>query len=329
VVIGIISLLAAALLPAIWGAVQRAKEARIGIEIASIGKSLEAYKLEYGEYPPDFASSAAILANGGTPAAAAAEAWNQINQHLSNIYRRRAQTGGIPLANAGDLFRVNGGALHVDFLSRLNPRNALVFWLSGFANDPGFPLASSGPRSPVFEFNKSQIIPTSEAYQPTDVIAQPFAPDGSPAVHPMILEVAGAGSNQTIYLEVQGYLPPGVSSPYVYYNASSYPNSLPLDPVNPDPVSAVATNPAVAWAGAAAASQAGDVLPVPYLSTVDTVSNGSGGRSPAFVAPEKFQIIAAGLDGFYGGPGAGDANAFLDNLCSFTDGKTLEDFLDR
>ncbi len=158
VVIGIISLLAAALLPAIYGAVTKAKEARMAIDLASIGKALERYKLEYGEYPPDFSSSAYIYESGGSTAQsdAANEAALLINQHLSRVYRRRIPTTGITAAEAGDMIRLTNNALHQEFLAKLNPANALVFWLSGFSSNPQNPVVSIDDRSPLFEFDKAR-----------------------------------------------------------------------------------------------------------------------------------------------------------------------------
>ena len=54
VVIVIISVLAALLIPAVFFAVGRAKNARIALEVAALSKALERYKLDHGEYPPDF-----------------------------------------------------------------------------------------------------------------------------------------------------------------------------------------------------------------------------------------------------------------------------------
>ena len=54
VAITIIGILAGILIPAITGAVRTAKEAAIRMEVGNIDQALEAYKLQYGDYPPDF-----------------------------------------------------------------------------------------------------------------------------------------------------------------------------------------------------------------------------------------------------------------------------------
>ena len=60
VVIVIITTLAAIIVPAVFIAIGRAKQAKIVLEVANLARALERYKMEFGEYPPDF-SSAAIL----------------------------------------------------------------------------------------------------------------------------------------------------------------------------------------------------------------------------------------------------------------------------
>src|SRR5437867_4195550 len=54
VVIGIIAVLAALLLPAVMAAITRARNAAIAIEINQINSAVEAYRLEKGDYPPNF-----------------------------------------------------------------------------------------------------------------------------------------------------------------------------------------------------------------------------------------------------------------------------------
>jgi prepilin-type N-terminal cleavage/methylation domain-containing protein len=324
VVIGIISLLAAALLPAIYGAVTRAKEARVGIELASIGKALERYKLEYGEYPPDFAEAAFLVQTGGTSSdglSGTEKAVQVINQHLSRVYRRRLATTGVTGLNAGDMFRLESSALHQEFLTKLSPANALVFWLSGFSSNPQTPVVSSEGRSPIFEFDKGRFA--------VEQLMDNLAPGTEHTIVPPSEDASGT----PIWTVVTGYLPPGSTAPYIYYNSESYPDSDPLEPGSVDMPTALANNAAVAWASTVTNSnfggmQPGDTMAIPYLSTSETVVDPQGGTSPAFVGREKFQLISAGGDGFYGGPGS-DASGFLDNMCSFTDGKTLEDFLDR
>src|SRR5581483_7635977 len=54
VVIGIIAILAALLLPAVMAAITRARNAAIAMELKQLDSAIEAYRLEKGDYPPNF-----------------------------------------------------------------------------------------------------------------------------------------------------------------------------------------------------------------------------------------------------------------------------------
>src|SRR4051812_1765161 len=54
VVISIIAVLAALLLPAVTAAITRARDAAIAIEVNQLNSAIESYRLEKGDYPPNF-----------------------------------------------------------------------------------------------------------------------------------------------------------------------------------------------------------------------------------------------------------------------------------
>jgi len=112
VVIVIIGILIALLIPTIGGAMRAAKVGRMGMELASISQSVEAYKLKMGAYPPDFASTEAALDV------------KQMTNHMARAFRNRQPQDQ-------SQFDVTG----------LDPAEALVFWLYGFSKDQKFPLA--------------------------------------------------------------------------------------------------------------------------------------------------------------------------------------------
>lgn len=151
VVITIIGILVALLIPAVTGVMGNAKDAQMGIEIASMSQALEAYKLEHLEYPPDFARPS----TGDL---------QQINEHLARKFRYRV-TKGKPNDN---LVALNG-----QLPSNLDPAEALVFWLSGPSGDPKFPLTGRKPENrdsstgggarekgpnPFFEFDQARLL---------------------------------------------------------------------------------------------------------------------------------------------------------------------------
>src|SRR5439155_19173170 len=54
VVIGIIAILAALLLPAVMSAISRARNFAIAAEVNQLNSAVETYRLEKGDYPPNF-----------------------------------------------------------------------------------------------------------------------------------------------------------------------------------------------------------------------------------------------------------------------------------
>ena len=131
-VIAIIGILAALMSGAMVSVRARVQKAAISAEIKQLEMALEAYKTQYGEYPPD-----------GTDA-------TSVKRHLAKRFPRA--TG------------MNNTSLGV------KPETALVYWLAGpikegrpvgFSNNPKTPdLTGSDttiPRSaPLFDFNPAQ-----------------------------------------------------------------------------------------------------------------------------------------------------------------------------
>ena len=335
VVISIITVLAALLVPAVYFAIQKAKEGRIALELANIEKALEGYKLQYGEYPPDFAE----LGNNGlypTPTAKAMAAQAIIDGHLSRIFRQRISDGSN--ANA-DFPRDSTGTNRLmpnDLLalySKLGPHNALQFWLRGFSPDPAHPLFGGGERQPLFEFDKSRFFLDSTA--------------------PKAFNFDGGESLFLAQYFPQGSLDP---SPYLYYRAnptSTFANqarsymatTYSLPPARSEAHAAYVD--AAVWANANNTTR-------PYFSYTPGAPNtvldnnmpgGSAVQYPPtfrpYAEPKKFQLITAGLDSLYGvGGNPAKQNpiqhignvainkydpADKKNMTNFSAGKALED----
>ena len=304
VVIGIISLLAAALIPAIYGAVRNARQARITIELAAIGKALENYKLQYGEYPPDFVEVAIAKENNASVADRANLAEQIITAHMSRIFRRRSPR---------DLPRTSNGARNDDVLANLNPTNALVFWLGGFTSDPTLPLAGSSEKSPIYEFDKGRFIAGStSAFTVTSLTGTGY-PD------PV------SGNASTV---VEGYSPAGDpnTTPFTYYRSIGGAGQE--------------YDLAAHWVGLRQSK--GELVPSPpYQSKISSAAapeyaaagkfqviaagldGDFGVDSSMFEFQDNVYKLAAAELSRRKGP------AEKDNLCSAFDGKNLEDFLDE
>ena len=166
VVITIIGILIALLIPAVGIVMRNARNAQISLEINGLASALEAYKLEMGDYPPDFALVGGNMLNPqvGTDA-------QQVSNHLARKYRRRNK---------------QADAIAPAQLEGLDPSEALVFWLSGVSDDPMRPLTSRKAydafpakvrgATPFFEFDQSRLQDKDndgwpEYYPPANVTA--------------------------------------------------------------------------------------------------------------------------------------------------------------
>lgn len=143
VVITIIGLLVAIMVPAVSIVLNNTRNARISMEISSLAQAIEAYKLDAGDYPPNFD-------NGMVVARHIAKRWQQID---------RAKQVAANNADTNPQFE--------ELVGQLDPSEALVFWLGGQspngglrANDvyPLQPLAASGEVKEYFSFDQGRLV---------------------------------------------------------------------------------------------------------------------------------------------------------------------------
>lgn len=145
VVVGIVAMLAAITLPAIFGARVSAKNAAIRAEIDMMHMAMMNYRNEYGSFPP--------CASGTTSSSPA-------GRHIARIFPRCAnpgfELGTIPLT----------------------PDIALVSWLRGYTNDPTLPVTgilTGGPRRELYDFDESRTTGTANLqYAIKDKPGSPF-----------------------------------------------------------------------------------------------------------------------------------------------------------
>ncbi|MGB7324540.1 MAG: prepilin-type N-terminal cleavage/methylation domain-containing protein, partial [Rubripirellula sp.] len=138
-VIVIIGILAGIAIPAITGALSTAKEAAIRVEIDVVGQALEAYKLKYGDYPPDFSD------------------WSKVERHyrkafpniddnelkllaqytfLDDSYSRVSLTTGNVDPRIGSTYQY--------YRQCMDPAEALVFCLGGYSSNVKKPFTGEG-----------------------------------------------------------------------------------------------------------------------------------------------------------------------------------------
>jgi prepilin-type N-terminal cleavage/methylation domain-containing protein len=138
VVVVIIAILAGLATPAVLRALRRTQIAGGILELNTLAQAVEAYRNEYGAYPPDFTDSQAVL------------------NHLNRSFPRRQELT--------DLAAVNNLILN----QRLGPSRALAFWLRGFYSNPEYPIFGTpdpndpsqppqGELQPLIEINVKMI----------------------------------------------------------------------------------------------------------------------------------------------------------------------------
>jgi hypothetical protein len=133
-VIVIIGILAGMITGAVIVVKAKARVTVIGIEISQLDAALKQYKLDHGSYPPDFAGL------GGTPAERDI-ARRAVLRHLTTAfprYRPGVPSGSLesdPWERLKD--DIEQAGLPREFIDRLDPSSALVFWLGGLPEGPG------------------------------------------------------------------------------------------------------------------------------------------------------------------------------------------------
>jgi general secretion pathway protein G len=161
VVIAIIGILAAILVPVTGSVIRSGKLTAMALEINQLESAIEAYKLDNKDYPPDFSNSTAVN-NHIKRAFPRAPANSLFFPRTGNFPPTR--TGNFPLAGAPAIwpdwqtaFPPNGNNPTWPEGNRLDPAEALVFWLSGLKNNPRDPFFGAGEQKVYFDFKQEQL----------------------------------------------------------------------------------------------------------------------------------------------------------------------------
>lgn len=129
VVIGIIAILAALLLPAVMAAITRARNAAIALELKTLDSAIEAYRIEKGDYPPNFRNVEVV------------------RRHVAKCYPRIDQTYFLAFMKTVFPTDGQGNPINPTPPSGGNPGNimideaeSVVFWLSYTDKNPQYPF---------------------------------------------------------------------------------------------------------------------------------------------------------------------------------------------
>jgi len=143
VVITIIGLLVAIMVPAVSIVLYNTKNARIAMEISSLAQAIEAYKVDAGDYPPNFND------------------WQRVKRH---VLKRWSQ---LPPAQLEAFKSMCSGGFGTETPPSnpvpIDPAESLVFWLGGsspngrlMANDV-MPFNGAGEPKVYFEFDEGRL----------------------------------------------------------------------------------------------------------------------------------------------------------------------------
>ena len=318
-VIVIIGILAGLITAAAVPAIRAARRATIQTEIGQLNLALDDYKIKFGDYPPDFAgvNDSDTASNGIRDTAR-----NQVLRHLRKRFPRlRLGTSAlspwehfrllVKQASLKDSSLADPNAANATDVNSLDPSTALTFWLGGPAEGGTNTLVgfSANPANP-FAIGGSR---ASEMYEFDETR----------------LANTGSGTGNSVR-----FIPPNMpatptagstKAPYVYFR----PRNSQYDPV-------------IASFPQRTESSIESCTCVPYAIEDMPVSG-----NPRWFSPKKYQIICAGLDGYFSdntdrviNPDGDLANKYRcldmnsanyyispaedDNITSFTQGK-LED----
>ncbi len=298
-VIVIIGILVALVSVAVRNAMVAAKQAAIINEIQQLDMAMSRLANEAGDvYPPDFTTFNSMGGQQEMQAYFGGPMKTYFAKRFPN-YRAQNLQSAIDSLYGGTGWPRPSNQM---FLSRkIDPAEALVFWLGGFSVPPGADSAklrnfSANPSNPIE--GKAQAKRLTSFYD--------FSPD-------RLVDRDNDGWYE--------YVPPGNTGsgnppPYVYFNGKSYANMIKPDGTV-DPKLAMVRYPKQEMTQVSEWGYA-----TPYRSS-------DGGV--AWMNPQKFQIISASLDGIYGnttsanlGPksypiGDNYETADLDNATNFAD----------
>ncbi|MBH55720.1 MAG: hypothetical protein CMJ82_00855 [Planctomycetaceae bacterium] len=212
IVIAIIGILAGILIPTIGVVRKSASNSGMAMEVNSLSAAIETYKQKYGDYPPDGSNIVVFL------------------RHIQVAFPR------IHPKEFSDLQLMIG----VDNMgkTRLDPSEALVFFLGGFSDDPRFPFTGEGGpfsrvrRNALFDFAAGRLTQSTEMTNIGPLLVN-TNPNGVPVLVPMSTdEQALFGNDADIF---PAYLPSSSDIPFVYFDHRTY-IQRPLYKFNGNPV---------------------------------------------------------------------------------------------
>ena len=275
VVITIIAVLAALITGAASAALRRAKEAAITLEAQQIAGVFEEIKNENGAYPPNVFSGVSSDLMLTLPE-------RNLNETNLNLYMKRATPRTTGSANIVRLANVG-----------LSPAEAVVFWLSGFSGDIQRPLSGVDLEVTTIDDNGSLVnnAITIDSFPEVrfdfDRGRLRLSRDGDGQRR--FLRILRPDGSTEADIQLYEYFPEGSDEPYVYFDTS---RESPLQVVN--------NWETTEFFYQSRNSGAGKVYPLKQYrpDAPEAVQNQL--QNIEYVEKGRFQILHAGVDGFWG-----------------------------
>jgi prepilin-type N-terminal cleavage/methylation domain-containing protein len=308
VVITIIGILAALITAAAAGAMKRAQQARIKVEVDQIAQALQTS----GSFPPNCQIDDVDFTPGGDTTMEPldeSQVLTDLKRYLKQAFPRSREPESLLRALVGDtaVGNANGDVLK----GGMSAGEAVVFWLGGFSSDPKYPISGEGGPSYSIENLPSSVTPVQADPIESRKWVFPFAVG---RLEPRTADKFFDESNgrYIVYNDPQGpsdakrrinfwqYVPAGSEQPYLYFDASRHPASAAFDPP-----AATALSP----------------TPLDVHSLKKRSESASANVLVEFCNKDKFQILHCGVDGEWGNfEPMSLAHTTLDNMLFFPEG---------
>lgn len=311
VVIAIIGILAGVLIPAVNSVRRSVQTAFLRTECGNLEMAIEAYKLKYGDYPPDFSD------------------WQIVERHYRKAFPEILNTELELLwrlcDNSIDSTQgVNKGDVFVPAI--MDRAESLVWALGGFSSDPQRPFTGAGgplvffgtDQTPSvqgldpskYQYNSDrdnalfEFEPANLTLKPLETVAGLGGSDPEAGGFGLIRlessdEEAFRASNAPVSaLQKWNDLFPVYRyrdghAPYVYFDSRTYRTVAAMSMVVPT------ADINFQYAGYATVTDGNWNATRPLL-TAQLVTSGTAANEPQFANNKTFQILSPGLDGIYG-----------------------------
>lgn len=368
VVIAIIGILAGILVPTIGGVMRNVRQNRLKTEVESLANAVEAYRDKYGEYPPDgsdwtvmerhlrkafpqILQSELLLLNPAAAYAGDTVQAEQIADGLPAIRNFNEDSSTFTASNAAE-HRV------------MDPPEALVFFLGGFSSDQRRPFTGKGGpfighahgggevvygynvarENAFFDFQADRLTTVDFTDDAGDVMTMSNDEGAGvtgrpPAYYQSVIPADSGNDLLPVYLPIEG--DKLVPRPYVYFNSKTYVaeknGGFYINFYQPAHINTTANTSGSLYD----INGVGAIYPL-FSDQLNTARKSLPGlpysanaNNPLLqylpAEADKYQIIAPGIDGQYGGrliadvrgAGSNQAASALQTILRFPSGNPL------